>query len=133
MTDATMTLDGSGDDAGGGARTLHLSGALTVASIGAVASKMAAIQPDRDLRIDLGGVERIDTTGAWLVHKLLRDWEKAGKSATLDHASDDAKRLIDQVAANDKPATRRPPSGNRVIERLELIGASVVHAAHTLG
>jgi len=129
MTDATMTLD----DAGGGARTLHLSGALTVASIGGVAPEMAAIEPDRDLNIDLGGLDRIDTTGAWLVHKLLRDWEKAGKSATLDHASDDARRLIDQVAANDKPSARLPPHGNRVIERLALIGASVVHAAQTLG
>nr|WP_295662716.1 MlaE family lipid ABC transporter permease subunit [Polymorphobacter sp.] len=129
MTDATMTLD----DAGEGARTLHLSGELTVASIGGVAPEMAAIQPDRDLNIDLGGLDRIDTTGAWLVHKLLRDWEKAGKSATLDHASPDAKRLIDQVALNDKPTKRRPPHGNRVVERLEVIGASVVRAAHTLG
>ncbi len=129
MTDATMTLD----ETGGGARTLHLGGALTVASIGTVAPDLAAIRPDRDLQIDLGGIETIDTTGAWLVHKLLRDWAAAGKHATLDNASDDAKRLIDQVAANDKPSTRRPPHGNRAVERLELIGASVVHAATTLG
>ncbi len=129
MTDATMTLD----DAAGQARTLHLGGSLTVASIGAVAPELAALQPEGDLRIDLGGIDRIDTTGAWLVHKLLRDWEQAGKAATLDHASEEATRLIEQVAANDKPATRRPPHGNRAVERLELIGAAVVHAANTLG
>jgi len=129
MTDATMTLD----DPAGGARTLHLGGALTVASIGTVAPDLAALRPDRDLRVDLGGIDQIDTTGAWLIHKLLRDWAKAGKTATLDHASDEARRLIDQVAANDKPATRRMPSGNRAAERLEMIGASVVRAVNTLG
>jgi phospholipid/cholesterol/gamma-HCH transport system permease protein len=129
MTDASLTLD----DAADGVRTLRLGGELTVATIGTVAPELAALQPGGDLRIDLGGVERIDTTGAWLIHKLLRDWEKAGKPATLDHASEDAKRLIDQVAANDKPAARRMPHGNRTIERFALIGASVVHAVNTLG
>ena len=130
MTDATLTLD----DPDGGARTLRLGGALTVATIGRVAPELAALQPDgRDLTIDLGGLDRIDTTGAWLVHKLLRDWEAAGKAATLTDASDDARRLIEQVAANDKPAARRPPPGNRIAERLALIGGSVIHAVYTLG
>ena len=127
---ATLTLD----DPAGGTRTLHLAGEMTVAAIGTVAPGLAALAPDgRALTIDLAGVERIDTTGAWLVHKLLRDWDKAGKPATLDGASADAKRLIDQVAANDKPAQRRPPHGNRAVERLDLIGHSVVAAIGTFG
>lgn len=128
---ATLTLD----DAGSGARrTLHLAGALTVASIGDVAPDMAALRPDGgDLTIDLADVERIDTTGAWLVHKLQRDWSAAGREATLDHASDDAKRLIEQVAANDKPAARRAPHGNRAVERLAMIGGGVIAATNTFG
>jgi len=130
MTAATLQID----EAAEGARTIRLGGALTVASIGSVAPALAAITPDgRDLTIDLGGVERIDTTGAWVVHKLLRDWEHEGRAATLAAASPDAQRLIDQVAANDKPAARRPPQGNRVTERLNLIGAAVVGAVNTLG
>ena len=104
---ATLTLDDTG-----GARTLHIGGTLTVASIGGVAPRFAELHPDgRDLTIDLGKVERIDTTGAWLVHKLLRDWEAAGKAARLEGASDDARRLIDQVKANDSVA--RPASTAR--------------------
>ena len=129
MTAATLQIDGPA----GGRRTLRLGGDLTVVSIGGVAPGMAALAPDGDLTIDLAGVDRIDTTGAWLVHKLLRDWSGAGKKAELDGASDDARRLIDQVGANDKPAQRRPPHGNRAIERLDLIGHAVVHAIHTLG
>lgn len=130
MTAATLQLD----DPAGGMRTVRLGGDLTVASIGEVAPGLAALTPDgRSLTIDLGGVERIDTTGAWLVHKLLRDWGAGGKPAHLDGASSDAQRLIDQVAANDKPSPRRPPHRNHAIERLELIGRSVVHAIDTLG
>ena len=130
MTDATLTLD----DFDGAARTLRLGGSLTVASISGVAPEMAALRPDGgDLTIDLGELHQIDTTGAWLVHKLLRDWQAAGRPARLDHASDEAKRLIDQVAANDKPTARRLPHGNRIVERLELIGAAVARAVGTLG
>ncbi len=128
---ATLTLDDAGT---GGQRTLHLGGTLTVASLGDVAPGLAALAPDgRDLTIDLGGVERIDTTGAWVVHKLLRDWQAAGRTARLDGASEDAQRLIEQVAANDKPARRRPPHRNRAVERLELIGGGVVAVTHTFG
>ena len=130
MTAATLQLD----DPAGGTRTLRLAGDLTVASIDRVAPDLAALQPDRrDLTVDLGKVDRIDTTGAWLVHKLLRDWGAAGARATLDHASPDAQRLIDQVAANDKPAARRPPHGNRAVERFAMIGGALVHALNTLG
>jgi len=120
--------------AGGGTRTLRLAGAMTLATIGEVAPEFAAIHPDgRGLTIDLAGVERMDTTGAWLVHKLLRDWQAAGQAATLDHASPDAQRLIDQVGANDQPTARRPPQANRAVERLNLIGGAVVHSVDTLG
>ena len=130
MTAVTLQLD----DPAGGTRTVHLGGDLTVASIGDVAPALAALTPgDGDLTIDLGGVGRIDTAGAWVVHKLLRDWDAAGKPARLDGASDDARRLIDQVAANDKPAACRPPHGNRAVERIATIGGAVIHAANTLG
>lgn len=127
---ATLTLD----DPAGGPRTVRLAGPMTVAAIGDIAPGLAAIVPDSgDLAIDLSRVDRIDTTGAWLVHKLQRDWQAAGRNVRLDGASTDAKRLIEQVAANDKPIVRRPAQGNRVIERLALIGASLVHAIGALG
>ncbi len=130
MPAASLTLD----DPPQGARTLRLAGALTVAAIGDVVPGLDALRPDgRDLTIDIGAVDRIDTTGAWLVHKLLRDWEKSGHPARLDHASPDAQRLIDQVAANDKPAARRPPHRHRAVERLEKIGGAVVRSVDTLG
>jgi len=127
---ASLTLDNRGD----AGRTVRLAGELTVASIGSVAADFAALQPDgRDLTVDLGDVARIDTTGAWLVHRVVRDWHAAGRTATIDHASPDAQRLIEQVAANDKPAPRRPPQGNRAVERLDMIGGALVRQVHTLG
>ncbi len=130
MNTATLDLD----DGGTGGRVVRIGGTLTVAGIGEIAPRLQALQPDgRPLTIDLGKVDGIDTIGAWLVHRLARDWDAAGQTAKFDGASPDAKRLIDEVAANDKPVETRPPRVGRISHQLELIGRSVVNSVHTLG
>lgn len=117
-----------------GRRRLALSGRVTIAHIAPIAPAFAAIRPDGEpLVVDLGHVERIDTAGAWLVHKLLRDWKAAGQAAEITNASPEAVRLIDEVAANDRPSEIHAPRGNRLLRRLEKIGAAIVYAVHTLG
>ncbi len=123
------------DDAGtGGARRLTLHGRLTMAHIGDIAGPLRALAPGGGtLAIDLGPVDRIDTAGAWMVHRLVTDWSAAGVPATVENASDDAKRLIAEVATNDKPMAVRPPAGNPAIVRLERIGGAVVLASDNIG
>jgi phospholipid/cholesterol/gamma-HCH transport system permease protein len=123
------------DDAGtGGARRLTLYGRLTMAHIADVAAPLRAIVPGGStLAIDLGQIDRIDTAGAWMVHRLVADWAAAGVPATVENASGDAQRLIAEVATNDKPMAVRPPAGNAGIVRLERIGRSVVLASDNIG
>ena len=118
----------------GDARVLRFGGRLTVARVNEVARRLRALTPDgRHTIIDIGDVERIDTTGAWLIYRLVRDWTKAGAVATVEGADADALRLIEQVGANDRPVKIRPDRTNPVIRRLGEIGDHVIDVVDTLG
>lgn len=117
-----------------GARRLAVRGRLTIAHIADIVAPLRAIVPaGRTLAIDLGGIERIDTTGAWLIHRLVRDWGAAGVDTRLENASPDAQRLIAEVAANDVVCTVRPTVDNPTLARLERIGGAVVGATDNIG
>ena len=118
----------------GDARVLRFGGRLTVARVNEVARTLRALAPEgRPTIIDIGGVERIDTTGAWLIYRLVRDWTRAGAVATVEGADADALRLIEQVGANDRPVKIRPDRTNPVIRRLGQVGYHVIDVVETLG
>ena len=122
------------DEARGDTRVLRFGGRLTTARVNDVARRLRALQPDgRPTIIDITGVERIDTTGAWLIYRLVRDWTKAGDSATLEGADADALKLIEQVGANDRPVKIRPDRTNPFVRRLAQIGDHVIDVVDTLG
>jgi phospholipid/cholesterol/gamma-HCH transport system permease protein len=122
------------EETAGDVRTLRFAGRLTVARINEVARRARALTPDnRPLVIDIAGVERMDTTGAWLIYRLIRDWTRAGVVATLEGADEDALRLIEQVGANDRPVKIRPDRTNPILRRLAQIGDYVIDAVATLG
>ena len=78
------------------------SGALTIARVGSAQRDIDAT-PD-PLTIDLSNVERIDTVGAWLVHRTVRD-----RGANVVGASSEVDKLLDQVAEADRPNEIVPP------------------------
>src|SRR5215216_5256871 len=92
----------------------RIRGALTITR---AASLQREIEAEADpLTIDLSGVERMDTVGAWLVYRAVRD-----RRARVTGASDEAQSLLDQVAEFDKPVQVHPeerPSFIRVLTEL---------------
>lgn len=117
-----------------GKRVLHFAGRMTVARVNEVARTLRGLTPDsQPLIIDLSAVTRMDTTGAWLVYRLIRDWTKAGIHATVEGADEDALRLIKQVGANDRPVKIRPDRTNPVVARLGQMGGYVIGAMETFG
>jgi phospholipid/cholesterol/gamma-HCH transport system permease protein len=111
-------------DAGG--RVLKLSGALTLASVGDLPARLDAWDGPV-AALDLSGVERIDTIGAWIVSRFARE-----HGARIDGAGPDAARLIEEVERADQPVRMRPdplPSLQRVLEE---IGQAVSQAGRTL-
>ncbi|MDB5736980.1 MAG: transporter permease, partial [Sphingomonas bacterium] len=52
-------------------RTLRFTGELILACLGDVPTRLESISPAPEA-VDLSGVDRIDTVGAWIIHRLER-------------------------------------------------------------
>jgi phospholipid/cholesterol/gamma-HCH transport system permease protein len=119
----------AGPDAGwveperaGGALTVRAGGDWRTARLASLAPLIDALDAgDAGLvRFDLGGIEHLDTAGAWLLHRAMRDMEARGLSVELGGASPDVRSLIDTVARSDTPAPAAParaPSLTAMVER----------------
>ncbi|HZG46718.1 MAG TPA: MlaE family lipid ABC transporter permease subunit [Allosphingosinicella sp.] len=109
-----------------GRQVLRLSGSLTLARSRALTRQLDGVTGDK-LRVDLSDVDRMDTVGAWLIHKLQRD-----RDVELVGVTDEQRSLIDNVAAADRPAKLRPDGPPPFLRIVVLIGQSVMTAARTL-
>ena len=83
-------------------RTLRFTGALTLAGLGDVPGRLEALSSPPET-VDLSGVDRIDTVGAWIIHRLKRDHD-----VKVEGADEKAAELIEKVSAVDKPLKVRP-------------------------
>jgi phospholipid/cholesterol/gamma-HCH transport system permease protein len=102
-----------------------MAGAITIARAGSTAREIAAA-PD-PLTIDLSQVTRMDTVGAWLVYRTVRD-----RKAKVVGASDEAKGLLEQVAEADKPVKVHPEERGGFIGLLREIGEWMAEVGDTL-
>ncbi len=112
------------DPSNGG--TLQFSGNLSLRAIGDLPERLAAIDGPI-VAVDLSAVERIDTVGAWIVHRLARD-----RGATVSGLSGDSRQLFDQVAAADHPIESPPRPLGAFAAILAEIGEAVMQAFKTL-
>ena len=106
--------------------TLRFTGALTLAQIGNLPARLEGLAAS-PRRIDLGAVERMDTVGAWLVHRLVRD-----RDVAVDGANEEESHLLEQVAAADKPLKIRPDTRAPFARLLDQVGLAVVISGQTL-
>src|SRR6185369_1586686 len=79
----------------------RVAGALTITRAATTQREINAL-PD-PLTIDLSEVERMDTVGAWIVYRTVRD-----RHADVIGASRDEVSLLKQVSEFDAPARVRP-------------------------
>ncbi|MBA3666987.1 MAG: MlaE family lipid ABC transporter permease subunit [Sphingomonas sp.] len=100
-------------------------GSLTIARVGSIQRQLAEA-PD-PLTIDLSGVEKIDTVGAWLIHRTVRD-----RGAKVVGASKDVQGLLEQVAEADHPARIRPEERTGPTKTLDELGLWVSETGKTL-
>ena len=118
---APASTSGSTDDA----QPFRVSGPLTISRAASTARDIEA-EPD-PLVIDLSGVERIDTVGAWLIYRTVRD-----RGAKVVGASPESQNLIEQVAEFDKPARVRPEESGGFIRVVREIGEWISEVGTTL-
>jgi len=105
--------------------TFRMSGALTIARAASTQRELdAAADP---LTIDLAGVRKMDTVGAWLIHRTMRD-----RHAEIVGASPDVQKLLEQVAEADHPTKVRPDQRSAPMRALDELGEWTSEAGRTL-
>lgn len=110
------------DDAG----TLRFSGPLTLSRLGDLPQRLDSYG-GQVAKVDLSGVERIDTVGAWVVHRFAQD-----KSVPVEGLTGDSEHLFQQVEKADVPVTTRPAHVTPIARVAGEVGDAVVIAFKTL-
>ncbi|WP_010162559.1 ABC transporter permease [Sphingomonas sp. PAMC 26617] len=106
--------------------TVRFSGSLSLARIGDLPERLRAFD-GKVAHVDLSGIDRIDTVGAWIIHRFAAEHD-----ADIQGLDADGEHLLQQVANADQPVAMRPePIGSfkRVVGEL---GDAVVSSGHTL-
>jgi phospholipid/cholesterol/gamma-HCH transport system permease protein len=103
----------------------RVAGALTITRAATTQREINAL-PD-PLTIDLSEVERMDTVGAWIVYRTVRD-----RHADVIGASRDEVSLLKQVSEFDAPARVRPEERPSVLRVLTEIGEWIAEIGVTL-
>jgi phospholipid/cholesterol/gamma-HCH transport system permease protein len=119
VADFTEEQDGRG-------RVLRFTGPLTLSRIGDLPQRLESLGSTPS-RVDLSQVERMDTIGAWLIHRLAR-----GRDLEVSGASEESARLLEQVGRADKPVQVRPDAEPSVRRVLGQVGDAVFNAGRTL-
>ena len=111
----------------GDRHVLRFAGPLTLASIGTLPERLEGLANGRPMTLDLSGVERMDTVGAWIVYRLARRHE-ARVTGTDPHME----TLLDQVAQADQPVKVRPDRTPPFYRVLDQVGGATAMAGRTL-
>jgi phospholipid/cholesterol/gamma-HCH transport system permease protein len=112
--------------------TLSLGGEWTARGTGAVATQLDAMQVDTSspTQIDATGINKLDTAGAWVLHKLLTRWRVEGAKATLLGLKPELAHLLQAVAQHEEEQARLPavapaPAPPQLLERVGRQAGSV--------
>jgi phospholipid/cholesterol/gamma-HCH transport system permease protein len=120
----TAMADFSEDSTAGG--TLRFTGDLSLARIGTLPDRLNAYD-GKVTKIDLSGIDRIDTIGAWVVHRFANE-----QGAAIEGLSDGQRNLLEQVQAADKPVAMRPQYVTPLARVMGEVGDATVTAARTM-
>jgi phospholipid/cholesterol/gamma-HCH transport system permease protein len=106
--------------------TVRFTGDLSLAKLGKLPDRLDAIGGNVS-RVDLSGIDRIDTVGAWVVHRFA-----ARHDAPVEGLNDDSQLLFDQVVKADEPVVPRDKPGSAFTRVLGEVGDAVVLSGRTL-
>ena len=114
------------EEDGEGGRVLRFSGRLTVARIGDLPDRLDALDPP-PARADVSDIERLDTLGAWLLHKLERE-----HGTEITGLNEEGELLLKQVSAVKKSAQMRPEEGDLLSRTAYRVGGAAIDAVRNL-
>ncbi|MFL6723031.1 MAG: MlaE family lipid ABC transporter permease subunit [Sphingomicrobium sp.] len=100
-------------------------GSLTISRAASTQREIDAL-PD-PLTIDLSGVEKVDTVGAWVIYRAVRD-----RGAKVVGAKDDVAALLKRIPDYDGPCEVRPEEVPGHLRVLDELGDWVIDSGKTL-
>src|SRR5919202_3291251 len=103
----------------------RVAGALTITRAATTQREIDAL-PD-PLTIDLSDINRMDTVGAWIVYRTVRD-----RGAKVVGASREETSLLEQVGEFDKPTRVTPEEQGGLTRSLRELGEWIAETGQTL-
>jgi phospholipid/cholesterol/gamma-HCH transport system permease protein len=99
----------------------------------ALSGSMAAqLDRSKTVKLDMAEVREIDTLGAWLLEKMLRRAQSAGRHAEMVGVADDYAGLIEEVRQVNRRNPTPVPALNPVLAKVDDIGRSAIGATQDL-
>ena len=94
-----------------------------------IGKQSAALEatPAKDARrvsVDIAAVDAMDTAGAWLVYKTVREFRRQGLEVELIGAGKATASLIEAVAKSDVPCPPQPEPENPIVSVLLRLGSA---------
>ena len=120
-----MTAPSTTADPEAGQQAYRCTGSITIARAASTQREIDAMADP--VTLDLSGVQKMDTVGAWIIHRTVRD-----RSAKIIGASPDVEALLKQVAEADSPVQVRPEERSPALRILNELGEWVAEAGGTL-
>jgi len=108
-----------------GRRVLRFEGDLTLSRLGVLPAKLDRLKGSGFL-IDLSQVGRMDTIGAWIVHRTVRD-----RGGEVAGASPGIARLLSRIGEVDEPVKVRPDPPSPFVRVLGQLGEATIEAGRT--
>ena len=103
-------------------------GDWTVAALGTLSAKLAAIRPAgaRRVRFDLRGLRTIDSAGGWLISRSQAAFKKAGVDVAIEGAGAAQNSILEKVLAAGLPPPVMPIKHHHLTDLVASIGAALI-------
>lgn len=86
----------------------------------------------RNVDIDMSGIGRLDTYGAWLLERILRGATENGAQARVLRLPDRFRTLVETVHSTAGPAALKKDSSNLIVYALATVGRNMVEVGRSL-
>jgi phospholipid/cholesterol/gamma-HCH transport system permease protein len=114
---------------------LSAAGSWTAEYASAIEAQVDAVMRTvtaRSIAINITRIDYLDTYGAWLLERTLRNWTSEGRETRLVGLREDYRGLFDKVHSGTQTLSPPPPKRNSIMATLESVGMTMSMVAADL-
>ncbi|MBV9550599.1 MAG: MlaE family lipid ABC transporter permease subunit [Alphaproteobacteria bacterium] len=107
---------------------LELGGSWTIGASAHLDRQLRALRAEGPVTMDASGLEKLDSSGAWLLLRTRRALEAAGTKVTGPDLPENYRPLLESLEQAKPVAAQKPRRGHSFVRRLYHIGKATMHA-----